>query len=152
MRILIVEDERRLAEALGQIMEEQRYQADLVYDGADGLDYGLTGQYDMIVLDVMLPKLDGFEVARRLRCAHVFHPDPDAHRPGRGAGQDRRAGPRGRRLYDQTLRRRGAAGPGAGPHPEAGGGAHRAALRRGSDAGSDQPQPAAGGQIRAAGL
>ena len=53
MRILIVEDERRLAEALGQIMEEQRYQADLVYDGADGLDYGLTGQYDMIVLDVM---------------------------------------------------------------------------------------------------
>ena len=60
MRILIVEDERRLAEALGQIMEEQRYQADLVYDGADGLDYGLTGQYDMIVLDVMLPKLDGF--------------------------------------------------------------------------------------------
>ena len=67
MRILIVEDERRLAEALGQIMEEQRYQADLVYDGADGLDYGLTGQYDMIVLDVMLPKLDGLEVARRLR-------------------------------------------------------------------------------------
>ena len=74
MRILIVEDERRLAEALGQIMEEQRYQADLVYDGADGLDYGLTGQYDMIVLDVMLPKLDGFEVARRLRCAHVSTP------------------------------------------------------------------------------
>ena len=67
MRILIVEDERRLAEALGQIMEEQRYQADLVYDGADGLDYGLTGQYDMIVLDVMLPKLDGFTVLRRLR-------------------------------------------------------------------------------------
>ena len=74
MQILIVEDERRLAEALGQIMEEQRYQADLVYDGADGLDYGLTGQYDMIVLDVMLPKLDGFEVARRLRCAHVSTP------------------------------------------------------------------------------
>lgn len=43
MRILIVEDERRLAEALGQIMEEQRYQADLVYDGADGLDYGHDG-------------------------------------------------------------------------------------------------------------
>ena len=38
MRIMIVEDERRLAEALGQIMEEQRYQADLVYDGADGVD------------------------------------------------------------------------------------------------------------------
>jgi len=74
MRILIVEDERRLAEALGQIMAEQRYQADVVFDGADGLDYALTGQYDAIVLDVMLPKVDGFEVARRLRCAHVSTP------------------------------------------------------------------------------
>ena len=71
MRVLIVEDERRLAEALGQIMAEQRYQTDVVYDGADGLDYALTEQYDVIVLDVMLPKLDGFEVASRLRHAHV---------------------------------------------------------------------------------
>ena len=63
-----------LAEALGQIMAEQRYQADVVFDGADGLDYALTGQYDAIVLDVMLPKVDGFEVARRLRCAHVSTP------------------------------------------------------------------------------
>ncbi len=74
MRILIVEDERRLAEALGQIMMEQRYQTDLVYDGADGLDYALTGQYDAIILDVMLPKVDGFEVARRLRAAHISTP------------------------------------------------------------------------------
>lgn len=74
MRVLIVEDERRLAEALGQIMTEQRYQADLVFDGADGLDYALTGQYDVIVLDVMLPKLDGFQVVNRLRCAHVSTP------------------------------------------------------------------------------
>lgn len=74
MRVLIVEDERRLAEALGQIMEEQRYQADLVFDGADGLDYALTGQYDVVILDVMLPKLDGFEVARRLRSAHNSTP------------------------------------------------------------------------------
>ena len=63
-----------LAEALGQIMAEQRYQADVVFDGADGLGYALTGQYDAIVLDVMLPKVDGFEVARRLRCAHVSTP------------------------------------------------------------------------------
>lgn len=72
--ILIVEDEPRLADALGQIMTEQRYQVDVVYDGADGLDYGLTGQYDAIVLDVMLPKLDGFQVARRLREAHISTP------------------------------------------------------------------------------
>lgn len=74
MHILIVEDEVHLAEALGQIMTEQRYLVDVVYDGADGLDYALTGQYDAILLDVMLPKLDGFEVAKRLRAAHISTP------------------------------------------------------------------------------
>lgn len=74
MRVLIVEDERRLAEVLGQIMVERRWQADIVYDGADGVDYAIMGQYDAIVLDVMLPKVDGFEVARRLRAAHVSTP------------------------------------------------------------------------------
>lgn len=74
MRVLIVEDEVRLAEALGQIMAEQKYQTDVVYDGADGLDYALTGQYDVIVLDVMLPKLSGFEVVRQLRTGHVATP------------------------------------------------------------------------------
>ena len=74
MRILIVEDEVRLAEALAQIMAEQKYQVDQVHNGADGLDYALTAQYDVIVLDVMLPKLDGLEVARRPRSAHVSTP------------------------------------------------------------------------------
>lgn len=74
MRILIVEDETRLAETLRQLMEDQRYQADMVGDGADGVDYGLTGQYDLIILDVMLPKVDGFEVASRLRAAHISTP------------------------------------------------------------------------------
>ncbi len=59
MRVLMVEDEVRLAEALGQIMAEHRYLADLVYTGPDGLEYGLTNQYDVIVLDVMLPGMDG---------------------------------------------------------------------------------------------
>ena len=67
MRVLIVEDEKRLAQALGQIMEEQHYQVDIVYDGADGLDYALSGQYDIVILDVMLPKKDGFEVLHELR-------------------------------------------------------------------------------------
>lgn len=74
MRILIVEDETRLAETLRQLMEDQRYQADMVGDGADGVDYGLTGQYDLIILDVMLPKVDGLQVARRLRSAHISTP------------------------------------------------------------------------------
>lgn len=74
MHILIVEDELHLAEALGQIMLEQKYLVDVVCNGADGLDYALTGQYDAILLDVMLPKMDGLEVARRLRNAHVSTP------------------------------------------------------------------------------
>lgn len=74
MQILIVEDETRLADALGEIMKEERYLADVVYDGYDGLSYALTGQYDVIVLDVMLPGLDGFEVVRRLRRQNVATP------------------------------------------------------------------------------
>lgn len=71
MHILIIEDEKRLAETLAQIMEEQRYQTEIVNNGADGLDYALSGQYDLVLLDVMLPKLDGLEVAKRLREAHI---------------------------------------------------------------------------------
>ena len=74
MRILIVEDEVRLAETLKQLLKDQRYQADTVYDGADGVDYGLTGQYDLIILDVMLPKVSGLQVAQRLRAAHISTP------------------------------------------------------------------------------
>ena len=67
MRVLIVEDEIRLAEALGQIMTEQKYIVDMVHDGASGLDYALSGLYDVIVLDVMIPKMSGFEVVKALR-------------------------------------------------------------------------------------
>ena len=74
MTILIVEDERRLAEALKQIMREQKYMADVVYDGNDGLDYPMSGIYDLIILDVMLPFRDGFEVARELRRKKIQTP------------------------------------------------------------------------------
>jgi DNA-binding response OmpR family regulator len=67
MNILIVEDERLLAEALAQIMKHQRHRVDLVYDGADGLDYAMIGCYDAVILDVMLPRMDGFTVVRKLR-------------------------------------------------------------------------------------
>ena len=103
MRILIVEDEVRLAETLRQLMEDQRYQVDTVYDGADGVDYGLAGQYDLIILDVMLPKVDGFQVAPAAAGGPCIHPHSDAHRPGRGQRQDQRPGLRGGRLYDQAL-------------------------------------------------
>ena len=74
MKILVVEDEVRLAEALSRIMQEQKYQVDVANDGNDGLDYALYGDYDVIVLDVMLPGKDGFEVVRSLRAAKVQTP------------------------------------------------------------------------------
>ncbi len=74
MNILIVEDEKRLAKALRQILLEQKYMADVVHDGNDGLDYGLSGIYDLIILDVMLPYRDGFEIAAELRRNKVETP------------------------------------------------------------------------------
>ena len=74
MQILIVEDEKRLADALKQIMLEQKYMADVVYDGNDGILYGKSGIYDIIILDVMLPYKDGFEVALELRQNKISTP------------------------------------------------------------------------------
>lgn len=67
MQVLVVEDEIRLAETLAQLLEEQKYLVDVVHNGTDGLAYAESGQYDVIVLDVMLPGMDGFDVARTLR-------------------------------------------------------------------------------------
>ena len=67
MQVLIAEDEVRLAEALAQIMQEQKYLADVVYNGQDALDYALAGNYDVMVLDVMMPGLCGYEVVREMR-------------------------------------------------------------------------------------
>lgn len=74
VHILIVEDEVRLAEALGQIMTQEKYTVDIVHDGEAGLEYALSGQYDVIVLDVMLPKKNGFEVVRELRANKIASP------------------------------------------------------------------------------
>lgn len=74
MKILVVEDEKRLADALGQILTEQKYNVEVVYDGRDGFDYALTGEYDVIVLDVMLPRMDGFTVVSALRREHIKTP------------------------------------------------------------------------------
>ncbi len=74
MQILIVEDEKRLADVLGQLCREQRWQADVVYTGTDGLEYARSGQYDAVVLDVMLPGLDGFGVVRTMRRENIATP------------------------------------------------------------------------------
>ncbi|MCI6567946.1 response regulator transcription factor [Dysosmobacter sp. HCP28S3_G4] len=67
MRVLVIEDEVRLAATLQDLLELNGYTADVCHDGEAGLDNALTAIYDVILLDVMLPKLDGFTVLRRLR-------------------------------------------------------------------------------------
>lgn len=67
MRVLIVEDERRLAEALAQIMCGQKYLTDVVDNGEDALHYVLNDEYDVMVLDAMLPKRSGFDVVKVMR-------------------------------------------------------------------------------------
>jgi DNA-binding response OmpR family regulator len=70
-RVLLVEDEVKLAEALAQGLTRAQYTVDVALDGEDGLAYARAAPYDVIVLDVMLPKIDGFEVCRRLRAAGI---------------------------------------------------------------------------------
>ncbi len=67
MRILLVEDEVRLAEAIKHILEEKNYVVDMHHDGEMGLDYALSDVYDLVILDVMLPKLDGLSILKEIR-------------------------------------------------------------------------------------
>lgn len=74
MRALIVEDEVHLASSLQDLLELDGFTADVAHDGETGLDNALSGIYDVILLDVMLPKLDGFTLLRRLRSEHNATP------------------------------------------------------------------------------
>ena len=67
MRILLAEDERSLSRAVTALLERNHYAVDVVYDGAEALDYLEGGNYDALILDIMMPKVDGLEVLRRLR-------------------------------------------------------------------------------------
>lgn len=74
MKILIVEDDLRLARTLAHILVESHHEVDIVGDGASGLEWAESGMYDVIILDVMLPKMDGFEVVAELRRENVSTP------------------------------------------------------------------------------
>ena len=67
MKLLLAEDEKALSEAIVAVLEHSNYTVDAVYDGQEALDYILAEQYDGILLDIMMPKLDGLTVLRRLR-------------------------------------------------------------------------------------
>lgn len=67
MRILVIEDEHRIAQAIKEGLEQESYAVDICFDGEDGYNTAANDDYDLILLDVMLPQIDGFEVCRRLR-------------------------------------------------------------------------------------
>lgn len=67
MRILVVEDEHKIAQAVKDGLEQESYAVDVAYDGESGLNTALNDEYDLIILDVMLPKLSGLEVCKKLR-------------------------------------------------------------------------------------
>lgn len=74
MRILLVEDEKHLALPLAQLLTKKNYEVECVFDGQDGLDYGMSDSYDAIVLDIMLPKMNGLQVLEKLRAANIKTP------------------------------------------------------------------------------
>lgn len=74
MRVLLIEDEKNLSAAICKLLLQERFATDAVYTGTDGLDYAESGNYDAIILDVMLPGMDGFSVLRELRKEGITTP------------------------------------------------------------------------------
>ena len=67
MKILVIEDEKMLADSIKSMLERKGFQVEAVYDGESGAEYAMLGIYDLLILDVMMPRMDGFEVARQVR-------------------------------------------------------------------------------------
>ena len=75
MKILIIEDEKLLAESLKTLLELKGFEVEVVYDGEDGAEYAETGIYDLLIMDVMMPKLNGYQVTRQVRAHRVTTPN-----------------------------------------------------------------------------
>lgn len=74
MKILLIEDDEKISEAVCKILKDNGNETDAVYDGVEGLYYGLNGDYDAIILDIMLPKMDGVDVLKLLRTKNIPTP------------------------------------------------------------------------------
>jgi len=74
MRILIVEDEHKIANSIKRGFEQETWAADVAYDGEEGFDMAVSEEYDVIVLDLMLPKMDGMEICKKLREEEIHTP------------------------------------------------------------------------------
>lgn len=74
MRVLIVEDEHKIAQSIKKGLEQEKFIADCVFDGQSGLDMAIAEGYDLIILDRMLPRIDGLEITKILREKHIHTP------------------------------------------------------------------------------
>lgn len=74
MRILVVEDEHKIANSLKKGLEQETYAVDVAYTGDDGLDLALTEEYDLLLLDILLPGIDGLTICRKIRENHIHTP------------------------------------------------------------------------------
>src|SRR5579871_3264592 len=90
MHILVVEDEQRLAFLLRRVLLEERHTVDIANDGNAGLDLALSDTYDVVVLDLMLPGLNGLEICRQMRAERIM--TPVLMLTARGAVEDRVTG------------------------------------------------------------
>ena len=79
MKLLLAEDERSLSRAIIHILQKNNYSADAVYDGQAALDYLAAGDYDGVILDIMMPKMDGISVLKAIRARGVQGPGTDAY-------------------------------------------------------------------------
>ncbi len=74
MRILLVEDQKYMADAIEYVFKKNKYTIDVSYDGETGLEYALSEAYDVIILDIMLPKINGLDIAKNLRAKNINTP------------------------------------------------------------------------------
>ena len=74
MKILLIEDEKLLADTLKDLLTAKGFQVEAVYDGETGADYAMLGVYDLLILDVMMPGLNGYQMARQVRASRIHTP------------------------------------------------------------------------------
>lgn len=74
MKVLIIEDEHKIADSIKKGLEQELFTADVAYDGKNGLEMGLSSNYDVIVLDLMLPEINGMEICKKLRQEEIYTP------------------------------------------------------------------------------
>ena len=88
MKILLIEDEKVLADSIATILRHKGFQVETVYDGESGAQYAELGVYDLLILDVMIPKMDGYQVARQVRSKRLGTPILEDRITGLNAGAD----------------------------------------------------------------